>query len=227
MLSEDEKRFIIYWQEHRDMEKKTLKQWLVGLPLGLLFGIPIIINFFSGIKNPATKVNTIVSSIMMFTGCILILTLIRSPQSTRSYYVANTASYLQADRIVKNEKRQSALSGVNDPQAENIFSICEDLKLFLIEKETGAKSINADFETRNLVLGDTQSGEYLSDPVPNAKLEALNNAVAAYNSSKSGQMQPLPTNLISNSDRIPKTLSDLMQLQMIVLQNHRDLVAMK
>jgi len=48
MLSEEEERFIIYWEEHRDVEKKTIKQWLVGLPLGLLFGIPIIINFFSG-----------------------------------------------------------------------------------------------------------------------------------------------------------------------------------
>ena len=48
MLTDDEKRFVIYWKEHRDIEKKTFKQWLVGLPLGLLFGIPILINFFSG-----------------------------------------------------------------------------------------------------------------------------------------------------------------------------------
>lgn len=48
MLTEDEKRFVNYWKEHRDIEKKTFKQWLVGLPLGLLFGIPILINFFSG-----------------------------------------------------------------------------------------------------------------------------------------------------------------------------------
>ncbi len=51
MLSDDEKRFIIYWREHREMEKKILKQ---GLPLGLLFGIPIIINFFSGWYKRAT-----------------------------------------------------------------------------------------------------------------------------------------------------------------------------
>ena len=48
MLTDDEKRFVNYWKEHRDNEKKTFKQWLVGLPLGLLFGIPILINFFSG-----------------------------------------------------------------------------------------------------------------------------------------------------------------------------------
>ena len=48
MLSEEEQNFIVYWEEHRDKEKKVLKQWLMGLPLGLLFGIPIIINLFSG-----------------------------------------------------------------------------------------------------------------------------------------------------------------------------------
>jgi integral membrane sensor domain MASE1 len=48
MLTDDERRFVIYWKENRENEKKTLKQWLVGLPFGLLFGIPIIINFFSG-----------------------------------------------------------------------------------------------------------------------------------------------------------------------------------
>ena|SRR5689334_17550595 len=48
MLSEEEKKFITYWEEHRLSEKKVLKQWLVGLPLGILFGVPIFINFFSG-----------------------------------------------------------------------------------------------------------------------------------------------------------------------------------
>ena len=48
MITEDEKKFIVYWKVHRDIENKTFKQWLVGLPLGLLFGLPIIINFFSG-----------------------------------------------------------------------------------------------------------------------------------------------------------------------------------
>ena len=36
------------WEKRRMAEKKTLKQWLVGLPVGLLFGVPIFINFFSG-----------------------------------------------------------------------------------------------------------------------------------------------------------------------------------
>lgn len=48
MLSEEEQNFIAYWEQNRSREKKVLKQWLMGLPLGLLFGLPILINLFSG-----------------------------------------------------------------------------------------------------------------------------------------------------------------------------------
>ena len=48
MLSEEEKKFVAFWEQHRVSRKKVLKQWLLGLPLGLLFGVPIFINFFSG-----------------------------------------------------------------------------------------------------------------------------------------------------------------------------------
>jgi hypothetical protein len=48
MLTDEEKSFIAYWEQRRLSEKKLLKQWLVGLPVGLLFGVPIFVNFFSG-----------------------------------------------------------------------------------------------------------------------------------------------------------------------------------
>ena len=48
MLTEREKKFVAYWEKHRDKEKRLFRQLLVGLPLGLLFVIPIILNFSSG-----------------------------------------------------------------------------------------------------------------------------------------------------------------------------------
>jgi uncharacterized membrane protein len=53
MLTDEEKRFLRYWEENRDRQSKVVKQWLMGLPLGLLFGIPILINFFSNWYKPA------------------------------------------------------------------------------------------------------------------------------------------------------------------------------
>jgi len=48
MLTEREKKFVAYWEQHRNKEKKVFRQLLFGLPLGLLFVIPIVLNFSSG-----------------------------------------------------------------------------------------------------------------------------------------------------------------------------------
>jgi membrane protein YdbS with pleckstrin-like domain len=48
MLSEREKLFIEYWELNRDKEKKFLYQVLTGLPIGLLFSLPIIFILFTG-----------------------------------------------------------------------------------------------------------------------------------------------------------------------------------
>ncbi len=48
MLTEEEEAFIVYWRTNRDKQKKTFRQFLLGIPLALLFVIPIALNFLSG-----------------------------------------------------------------------------------------------------------------------------------------------------------------------------------
>lgn len=48
MLSKEEEAFINYWKANRERQKKTFRQFLLGIPLALLFVIPIALNFFSG-----------------------------------------------------------------------------------------------------------------------------------------------------------------------------------
>jgi membrane protein YdbS with pleckstrin-like domain len=54
MLSERESKFVAYWAANRDKEKKTFRQLLVGLPIGLAFVIPLVINYSSGWYKRAT-----------------------------------------------------------------------------------------------------------------------------------------------------------------------------
>jgi hypothetical protein len=59
MLSQQEKDFIKYWEQNRERQKKTFKQFLIGIPIGLLFAVPIFINFTSGwYKRAAMMSNT-------------------------------------------------------------------------------------------------------------------------------------------------------------------------
>ena len=48
MLSKEEEAFIDYWKANREKQKRTFRQFLLGIPLALLFVIPIALNFFSG-----------------------------------------------------------------------------------------------------------------------------------------------------------------------------------
>ena len=48
MLTEEEEAFIDYWKNNRDKDRRTFRQFLLGIPIALLFVIPIAINFFSG-----------------------------------------------------------------------------------------------------------------------------------------------------------------------------------
>ena len=48
MLSKEEDKFIVYWEKNRLRRKKTMRQFLLGIPAGLLIVVPIIINVGSG-----------------------------------------------------------------------------------------------------------------------------------------------------------------------------------
>jgi hypothetical protein len=48
MLTDEEENFIKYWSANREKQKRTFRQFLLGIPLALLFVIPISLNFFSG-----------------------------------------------------------------------------------------------------------------------------------------------------------------------------------
>jgi len=48
LYSADEMKFMEYWEQNREKQKKLLNQLMLGLPLGILFAMPIIINFLLG-----------------------------------------------------------------------------------------------------------------------------------------------------------------------------------
>ena len=48
MLTQREKDFVRYWEANRLRRKKVVRQFLIGIPIGLLFVVPIAINFSSG-----------------------------------------------------------------------------------------------------------------------------------------------------------------------------------
>jgi hypothetical protein len=75
MLSKEEDKFIIYWEKNRLRRKKTMRQFLLGIPAGLLIVVPILINFGSGWYRRANmEANSEESSpIVLFIALLLIV----------------------------------------------------------------------------------------------------------------------------------------------------------
>lgn len=44
MLTKQEEKFLAYWKENREREKKLLRQFFIGLPAGLLISCGIILS---------------------------------------------------------------------------------------------------------------------------------------------------------------------------------------
>jgi hypothetical protein len=79
MLTTHEERFIDYWKNNRDREKKLFRQLLFGLPLGLLLGVGIFTSLVTGkwyeradmVANTELNPNVLIVAILaiaVFTG---------------------------------------------------------------------------------------------------------------------------------------------------------------
>jgi hypothetical protein len=73
-LNENEIAFMRYWEQNRLKERKILNQLLVGLPLGVLFGMPVLVNLFLGwYKRANMEANTELSPAVLLTAILLII----------------------------------------------------------------------------------------------------------------------------------------------------------
>ncbi|MDF2385401.1 hypothetical protein JMG10_28305 [Nostoc ellipsosporum NOK] len=94
MLTEEEKKFIRYWEENRLRKKKVVRNMAVGLPLGLLFVVAIMANFFSGWYKRADMVlNTDSSLIMVLLVASLLIVIFMSVFSARHRWDINEQRY--------------------------------------------------------------------------------------------------------------------------------------
>lgn len=202
---------------------------LISLASLLLVYLPVY--FFSGIRNPDSKTNTIVNSVLIVTACALLLTLIRSPQGTRLMESQITSEYLMKEDLLKGEVALSNKYSTNDTlpvnvAGKNVFSLCEKMKEEIILIETGKKTIDPNFTTSAQMIGNTDFKQILSDSSRAIAIyDALKLAVVDYNTKYVNVASGLHRiDIESQYDKDYKTydaLNRLVLLQMFLLQNQR------
>ena len=75
MISKDEQAFYDYWLQNREKERKSMRQLWIGIPIGLLFAIPIFIGLYSGkfwYKRAEMVANTQTSPMVLVVAVLII-----------------------------------------------------------------------------------------------------------------------------------------------------------
>jgi len=79
MLDQKEKLFVEYWERNREREKNILYQLLTGLPIGLLFALPIIFILFTGrywFKRADMVANSELNPVLLVAAVFIIATFV-------------------------------------------------------------------------------------------------------------------------------------------------------
>ena len=110
-LSNDEERFMEWWEKNRDIRKKTSKQLMIGLPMATVFVFAILFNFFAGWYKRATMMmNTNSSLILVLIIAAIAIVVFYSIFSMRYKWEMNEQRYKEL--LSKKNSTQSSEKGI-------------------------------------------------------------------------------------------------------------------
>lgn len=200
--------------------------------VGILLLVYLPVNLITGIRNPETKVNTIVNSILMIAGCGLFFSLARSPQGSVKYYCMNTEYFLRNEQLFKTQIKLAGSNPVSTPTnslGRKLIDKSETLKQFIIEQETGYKSIDENFKANQSWLGETYVTQILDGRKDGEQqVTELNALISEYNAELAKISKPSNMSIENkfsqkylNQLRVPDMLNNLIQIELKVLSNEQ------
>lgn len=184
--------------------------------------------FFSGIRQEETKINTIISSVLMVIGCGLILILMRSPYNVRSQNIRYTAHFLRNEYLIDGMLKKAiamndtsaALSMAQQKQSA-IFTVCKSLKQDILEGVCGVSQFDASFESKeDLITDGSIKDVFENNARVEEKLKQLAQLMDEYQSFRKDAALPIDSKKILDlkDDRANNALATLSQIQMMLLQ---------
>lgn len=208
------------------------------LTILILLFIYLPLFYTSGIKHQETKINTIITSIIIIVGCGLFLTLVVTPKTQKAQLVKATANIYRSQQILEKEK--ILLSKINNSSAESLSNnskskiVFEELELFknkLLKFSAGIDRLDSTFIANKNYLEDVMLGDYLDGQKEREQLIKLRQAVLLYNKSTLGNEKiNIESTFLDNEStgfiqRVPTAITEIIQLQIQLLQHQRELMA--
>ncbi len=203
--------------------------WVSMLVIALTIFIPIY--FFTGIRRPETKVNTIVSTVLLVGafGIQLSLTNIYGKKSDVSH------TYLQNEQLLEMMQHEGsyAVQQVNaaDKLATDIYQNCKDLKQIVLQETIGQPRLPTDYLNIANFPERSLGNEFEKNEAGFAKMIALKRNVISYNNITGNKKIPVGWSILEASPTQWKNyenismLNDLTQIQMFLVSNRSKMVA--
>lgn len=200
-----------------------------GIAILLLIYLPY--NFISGIRKTDTKLNATMTSILLIAGCGLFFSLVRSPQSSLKMQFIATENYLRNEQILKSHPfmhhNTIDVEVAYGAKGREIMEASEQLKEYLLMKETGQKQIDFNYQEKQSWIGDTFADVYLDNNNEGVqKLNNLNDFIASYNdlmkrsASDNKGILPLVAGASDlHNTRVIDLLNSIIQVELMVLNN--------
>lgn len=185
--------------------------WFLTLGLfGLIF-IPLY--FFNGIKNPANKINTITTTLIliMVAGVFFLQT---SLKSSKQFYIAKTKNYLMDEKLLARfqEIKNDSLKQRDESAklADNIITTCAKLKGMIIKLDFESQDIPENFESTNHWMEEHGLGEEFQSGQNGEKtLLELRNMINQYNG------------LVKDNEKtIPNSVDEIIKNQILQQSNY-------
>lgn len=204
--------------------------------IGVMLLLFLPFYFFTGIRNPDTKVNTIVSSIILLSACGLLFTLMRSPKGTQIRDQQFTANFLRNEKILQMEwallKENDSLSNGLNAEAEKVLQSCEAIKQHIVKEQTNGLDINQ-LKSAGASIGDHSFSDVFNNTTVSKESKELKSILEAYNQQATSKVDyagmffdDSDFHYISNIN-ILMALEQIIQVERMVLQNERVLIASK
>ncbi len=165
--------------------------WLIAVGFTLFVFIPIY--FFTGIRKPERRANTIIITILLVGFTCLQFTMVglrRPVPQLPTYTYLGNEQILHSLRLKTNTNTESARL------VTDINNACEQLKSILIKRELSTPAIPADFEQRDIMLNE-KLVDLRETYETTHLLTDLKAAVSRYNSLAGGNKIPLDHTILS------------------------------
>jgi len=197
--------------------------WISTVCFSMFVFIPTY--FFTGIRRAETKLNTIITSVLLVgaTGLLFTMLAIRP----------NTQVQLQAQNYMRNEQllkrmQHNAPAMANSNMVAEINSTSDQIKALLLQQEFGMNSFPVDFERQHMAISDRINPDIVTNENAKQLFATLKKSIDEYNALQTDADNKVPVAETMNINTIRDyscidILNSITQMQMYVVSGSKGL----